>query len=144
MRVLMVVGCVLVAGAGVGRAASPDEVSVREHSGRYTTAILKKDLAGLFGLLHTDYLGRHLPGAISGPDLRQRQTVAHWTDRDLNFSHFDAKVENVRLFGDTAIETGTFTGASREHGSNATYGGLRYTRVWVRDGQGWRLAHEHY
>jgi ketosteroid isomerase-like protein len=144
MRMLVLVGGVVMAGVGVVRAADTDEASVREHSGRYTAAILKKDIAGLFALLHKDYLGRNLPGPLSRPDGDRRQAIAHWTNIDLNFTRFEASVEGVRLFGDTAIEIGSFSGNSRERGDNNHYERLRYTRVWVRDGQGWRLAHEQY
>jgi ketosteroid isomerase-like protein len=145
MRVLVLVGCVVVIGAGFGRAADTDEAAVRDHSGRYSTAVLKKDAAGLLALLHKDYQGRDLPGvAAPQADRGRQQAVAYWTDPARTVSQFDARVEGVRQFGDTAIETGSFFGAFRERGSNGFWGGKRYTRVWLRDGQGWRLAHEQY
>jgi ketosteroid isomerase-like protein len=144
MRMLMVSALMLAVGMQAARAADTDEATVREHSSRYTTAILKKDVAALFALLHKDYQGRDLPGLTFRPDGDRRQAIAYWTSDDLSFARFVASVEAVRLFGDTAIETGFFSGTSRERGSNNHYERLRYTRVWVRDGRGWRLAHEQF
>jgi ketosteroid isomerase-like protein len=145
MRVLVLVGCALVIGSDFGRAADTDEAAVREHSGRYSTAVLKKDVAGLLALLHKDYQGRDLPGVMALQfDRGRQQAVDYWTDPGRTVPQFEARVEGVRLFEDTAVETGSFFGTFREHGSNGFWGGKRYTRVWLRDGQGWRLAHEQY
>jgi len=145
MRVLMLVGCVFVVGSGFGRAADKDEAAIRDHSGRYSVAVLKKDAAGLFGLLHTNYQGRDLPGLMAvQSDRGRQQAVAYWSDSGLAVSQFEARVEGVRLFGDTAIETGSFVGMFGQRGATHYWGGKRYTRVWLRDGQGWRLAHEQY
>jgi ketosteroid isomerase-like protein len=145
MRVLVLVGCVVVIGSGVGRAADNDEAAVRDHSGRYSTAVLKKDAAGLLGLLHKNYQGRDLPGVMaSQSDRGQQQAIAYWSDPRLAVSQFEARVEGVRLFGNTAVETGSFFGAFGQRGATHYWGGKRYTRVWLRDGQSWRLAHEQY
>ena len=145
MRLFVLAGCALVIGASVGQAADNDEAAVRDHSGRYSTAVLKKDAAGLLTLLHKDYQGRDLPGVMALSADRDRQkAIAYWSDPGLAVSQFDARVEGVRLFGDTDVETGSFVGVFGQRGARHCWSGKRYTRVWLRDGQGWRLAHEQY
>jgi hypothetical protein len=54
------------------------------------------------------------------------------------------EVNGVRLFGDTAVETGTLSAQLKELGVHSIWNELDYTRVWVRDGKNWRLVHEQF
>ena len=57
----------------------------------------------------------------------------------------DAKSDDVRismLGPDSALMTGRVTGRYRYRGEENDFV-ERYTAVWVRDGENWRLKHEH-
>jgi hypothetical protein len=57
----------------------------------------------------------------------------------------DARSDDVRismLGSDSALMTGRFTGRYRYRGEERDFI-ERYTAVWVRNGENWRLKHEH-
>jgi ketosteroid isomerase-like protein len=72
------------------------------------------------------------------------EAIAYWTHPSTTFTRLVGKVESVRVFGDTAIEAGTLSANRKEYGSDSTWADLAYTRIWVREGKGWRLVHEQY
>ena len=145
MRLLMVIAGTLCLCAGPGRAADDDaQVTVRKHSGQYLTAMLNRDKVTLRGLVHERYEGRALPGISRMEKGDKAQAIAHWTNPSTAFTRLAGKVESVRVFGDTAIEAGTLSADRKEYGTTSTWADLAYTRVWVRDGNGWRLVHEQY
>ena len=88
--------------------------------------------------------GRSLPGLSRLEKGDKATAITHWTGPHTSFTRLTAKIDSVRLFRDTAIETGTLTANRKEHGQDSSWVGLSYTRVWVKDGKGWRLAHEQY
>lgn len=145
MRLLMAVGLVLVSCTNKGRGAEEEaQTAVRKHADQYIAAMLHRDAVALRGILHQSYEGRSLPGLSGLGKGDKAAAIAHWTGPATRFTRVTAKVESVRLFGDTAIETGTFTAHRKEYGQDSDWVGLSYTRVWVKDGKGWRLVHEQY
>jgi hypothetical protein len=149
MRMMIPACCVLVAWAGVARAAD-DQAAVQAHSERYTEAVRSQDRVALTGLLHKDYRGHRLIGPTGGTNCDAPRALTHWTDPEWRFTHLTGVIKSVRVFGDAAIETGTTSGEAGWR--NATgwragaygYGQVNYTRVWLRDGKVWRLVHEGY
>ena len=139
MRVMISACCVLMVWCGATQAAD-DEATVRESSKRYTAGVLKQDKAVLEGLLHKDYRGHALLGSDFDQRAHAAEAVAHWTSADSRFTSLETTIERVQVVGNTAVETGKVSGTRSAH----TYGGVTYTRVWVKDNTGWRLAHERY
>jgi ketosteroid isomerase-like protein len=145
VRLLMAIAGTLCLCAGTGRAADDeDQATVRKHAEQYMAALLKRDKVTLQALVHERYEGRSLPGISKMEKGDKAKAIAHWTDPSTTFTRLDGKVESVRLFGDTAIEAGTLSANRKEYGTNSTWDGLAYTRVWVKAGKGWRLVHEQY
>ncbi len=143
MHVLMIFVGALALWASAARSAEDDDrAAVRKQSERYTAALIKGDKAGLEELLHKDYQGRSLPGLANFPKGDKAQAISHWLGK--SFTHLEVEVDSIRLFGDTAIEAGTLSASLKEYGSKATWNKLAYTRVWVREGKGWRLVHEQF
>jgi ketosteroid isomerase-like protein len=143
MRNLFMAGCALLLVAGGPPAGDDPQAAIRAAAERLRYAILQKDKTALEALLHPDYrlspgAGGFRPSSGSG----KAQAIAYYTDR--TFVTLKSPITTVRIFGDTAVETGSLTATLREFNQNSYWGGIYYTRVWVRDANGWRLAHEHY
>ncbi len=138
MRLLLAVGCTLLLYVSVARTADDeDQAAVRKHAERYIAALFKGDKVALKALFHERFEGRCPLGQVT----RGRpEAIIHWT-AGKSFTILTAKVESIRLFGDTAIEAGTFNADTKD---NSTWHRIPYTRVWVKDGKGWRLVHEHF
>ncbi|HEX5269591.1 MAG TPA: nuclear transport factor 2 family protein [Gemmataceae bacterium] len=145
MRLLAIIAGALCLCASISGAADEENQSaVRKHAGQYVEALLRRDKATLNVLVHERYEGRGLPGISKLDKGDKEKSIAHWTDPGTTFTRLTQNVENVRVFGDTAIETGTLFANRKEYGSNSIWAGMAYTRVWVREGKGWRLVHEQY
>jgi Domain of unknown function (DUF4440) len=143
MRNLMLLGCILTATATAAQGGEADDLAaVRKQGERYRFFLLKANKAGLEGLLHKDY---RLSSLLGLDDLPTRdKAIAYWLRKP--FLRLKVEVDSVRLFRDTAIETGSLSAELKEVGSKLTdtWGQLKYTRVWVREGKTWRLVHEHF
>jgi RNA polymerase sigma factor (sigma-70 family) len=132
-------------GEAVNRAADDeDQAAVRKHAEQYVGALLRGEKDTLNALVHERYEGRSLPGASKLVKGDKVKAIAHWTDPGSTFTRLVGKVDSVRVFGDTAIESGTLSANRTEYGSNSVWSGLAYTRVWLREAKGWRLVHEQY
>ena len=141
--------CVLAAVAVVafaGAARADDEKDVRDLAARYAKAAAAKDRAGLERLLHPDYQGMRLPvRAFNGGDEATRaQAVAAWTGPTPKHTGLEYRTAAVRLYGKTAVETGSVSVPVGPNGSPFAhiFQYVSYTRVWVKDDAGWRVAHE--
>ena len=145
MRLLMVIAGALCLAASTSRTADEeDQAALQKHAKQYLAALLQRDKVTLQALVHERYEGRSLPGASRLEKGDKAKAIAHWTDPSTTFTSLAGKIDNVRVFGDTAIEAGTLSANRKERGTNSTWAGLSYTRVWVREGKGWRLVHEQY
>jgi ketosteroid isomerase-like protein len=145
MRILMAIAAIICMFAGGSRAEVDKEfAAIRMHSEQYMGALLQRDKRTLQALLHERYQGRSLPGISRLEQGNKAEALAHWTDLSRSFSRVTCRTESVRVFGDTAIEAGSMSANLKEYGSASTWSSLSYTRVWLREGQAWRLIHEQY
>lgn len=139
MRLVILACCALLTCVAVH--AGDDETSVREHSERYVKAILKQDKAALEQLLHKDFDGRGLPDpGYSHRRVDYSEAITHFTATTYRVTRQDEKIESLKVFGDTAIETGRLSGNAGAKGENIFV--VEYTRVWLRNGKDWRLVLE--
>lgn len=115
-----------------------DQTAVREHSERYVEAIFNGDPAALNAMLHDKYEGRALPVGQRGEAADKAKAIVRWTNPNVRFMELTAVVESVQIFGDTAIESGNLHAKL----PGETWGGIGYSRVWIRHGRVWRLVHE--
>jgi hypothetical protein len=143
MRALAFLLSVFLASASVVQAAEGDDrAAVRKQTEQLTAVLLKGDQAGLEALIHKDYQARSLPGPRDLPVGGKTEGVRYWLGG--KFLELKVEVNGIRLFGDTAVETGTLSAQLKELGTHSTWNELAYTRIWLRDGKNWRLVHEQF
>jgi ketosteroid isomerase-like protein len=127
-------------------ARKQSEAFVRKQSEAYTKALLGCDKVALFSLLHDEYLGERVKWGRSGPTSDKEQAIVFFNDPHKvimtagKVKTVEFKISSVRVFGDTAIETGSMSAEVGEH----TYGRVGYVRVWLKTNGYWQLAHEKY
>jgi ketosteroid isomerase-like protein len=146
MRNSLIAAVAVVVGAGAARVDG--EKDVRDLAARYAKAAKDKDRAGLERLLRPDYHGARVPvGEFeSKRELTRAEAVALWTGLGQKHVGLSFTTAAVRLYGATAVETGslTVTIGQRSGPSAHIFNDVSYTRVWVKDDTGWRVAHESY
>jgi ketosteroid isomerase-like protein len=126
-----------------GEAVADDGAAVRRASERYVELIAKKDASGLDHILDSRYKVIGLPPLAKNGG--KASTIDYWINSRKVFVTVEDKIESLRIFGDTTIETGALFATQKAlDGSLETWGGLNYTRIWVKDCEVWRLVHEHY
>jgi ketosteroid isomerase-like protein len=110
------------------------EVSSAEN--RFFTALLEADGGGLDAALTTDFvLIDVMTGSeITGPALREVVT-----GRQLVFESVERIDSRVRVYGSSAIVTGQ-TRMSGRYLQQTWSAHSRYTHVYIRGDDGWRLA----
>ena len=110
------------------------EVSSAE--GRFFTALLEADGGALDAILTTDFvLIDVMTGSeITGPVLREVVT-----GRQLVFESVERIDSRVRVYGSSAIVTGQ-TRMSGRYLQQTWSAHSRYTHVYIRGDDGWRLA----
>ena len=81
-----------------------------------------------------------------GPSGRVRtkpQVISDFTSGDLKFQSITTDDVQVRVYGDTAVETGRSTMIGQDKGQTVPRD-TRFTRVWVNQQGRWRLVANHY
>jgi ketosteroid isomerase-like protein len=114
------------------------EKNLREANHRYDVALVAADTFALDALYLPEftYMG---PGGIVRNKTEQIQSLASGTV-DVIAGRSDEVT--VRIYGDTAILTGRFTGRVRVPGDEFSFH-ERYSSVWFHHGNVWRLVLEH-
>jgi hypothetical protein len=103
---------------------------------RFFEGLLRADRAGLENVLGPDFL---LIDVMTGSEIPRSALVEVVASRQLVFESIERLDSRVRLYGGTAIVTGQtqMSGHAGEQGFRAH---SRYTHVYVRVGDGWRLV----
>jgi uncharacterized protein (TIGR02246 family) len=81
-----------------------------------------------------------------GPSGRVRtksQVISDFTSGDLKFQSITTDEVQVRVYEDTAVETGRSTMIGQDKGQTVPRD-TRFTRVWVKQQGRWRLVANHY
>ena len=81
-----------------------------------------------------------------GPSGRVRtkpQVILDFTSGDLKFQSITTDEVQVRIYGNTAVETGLSTMVGQDKGKTVPRD-TRFTRVWVKQQGQWRLVANHY
>ena len=81
-----------------------------------------------------------------GPSGRVRtkpQVISDFTSGDLKFQSITTDDIQVRVYGNTAVETGRSTMNGQDRGKTVPRDN-RFTRVWVKQQGRWRLVANHY
>jgi ketosteroid isomerase-like protein len=109
---------------------------------KYMAAHDTGDLTTLLQLVHPDFTYFHtnhsLKGEAGDPAILQAIYEAGYRAQ-LSLHHNEAQV-----YGDSAVVTCYFTGQFTWAGGNRTStGAWRYTGVWVKVGEQWKIVHGH-
>src|SRR5262249_30162001 len=114
--------------------------TVRQCSEWYNALIVNGDKSGLNNMFHPQYIGLRLPSGIVTDKADIKTSIWCWMEMG-RFIELETPIDSIRIFGPTAIESGTFSGIRQ---GNGIYHQLPYTRIWVKDRASWKLIHEHY
>ena len=117
---------------------SVEEV-IRKLDNERIQAQIHADATALDRIYAADFIG-------VGPSGRVRtkpQVILDFTSGDLKFQSITTDDVQVRVYGDTAVETGLSTMIGQDKGKTVPRD-TRFTRVWVKQQGHWRLVANHY
>ena len=135
------VSAIAVAGLLVSFAVSADAedlAAVKAAGQVYETAVKSLDAKALRELLEDDFV---VIGA-DGSRTSKSQMVASALGGNFRFESIKTEDVRIRLYGDTAIETGRVKTSGR-NGNRPFTEDLLYTDVWIKRNGRWLLAGEH-
>ena len=115
------------------------EQAIRQLDNERIQAQIHADATALDRIYAADFIG-------VGPSGRVRtkpQVISDFTSGDLKFQSITTDEVQVRVYENTAVETGLSTMVGQDKG-RAVPRDTRFTRVWVKQQGSWRLVANHY
>ena len=125
-------------GTGGGQEGSVEQ-AIRQADQERIQAQIHADAPALDRLYAADFLGVGPSGTVR----TKAQVIADFTSGELKFQSITTDEVRVRVYGDTAVETGLSTMVGQDKGK-AVPRDTRFTRVWVKQNGAWRLVANHY
>jgi ketosteroid isomerase-like protein len=117
-------------------ALPPDsEAEIRAIEAQIAKAVVGRDLAFVDRVWDDEFVYTGVRGEVKS----KADILAEIKSSDLTFEEMRFEEIRIRTFGDTAIATGLAIVKGRSK-QGAIAGEFRYTRVYVKRPQGWRLA----
>jgi len=92
---------------------------------------------------HRIYADDFIGVGPSGTVRTKPQVIADFTSGELKFQSITTEEVQVRVYGNTAVETGRSTMIGQDKGKDVPRD-TRFTRVWVNQRGRWRLVANHY
>ena len=129
---------------GQEQSASRDQRSAVEHvikqlDNERIQAQIHADATALDRIYAADFIGVGPSGRVR----TKRQVISDFTSGDLKFQSITTDEVHVRVYENTAVETGLSTMIGQDKGK-AVPRDTRFTRVWVKQQGSWRLVANHY
>src|SRR5512133_3270969 len=129
---------------GQERSASRDqrssvEQAIRQVDHERIQAQIGADAVALDRIYADDFIGIGPSGTVR----TKAQVIADFTSGDLKFQSITTDDVRVRVYGNTAVETGTSTMIGQDRGK-AVPRDNRFTRVWIKQQGRWQLVSNHY
>ena len=129
---------------GQEQSASRDQRSgveqvIRQLDNERIQAQIHADAIALDRIYAADFIG-------VGPSGRVRtkpEVISDFTSGDLKFQSITTDEVQVRVYENTAVETGLSTMIGQDKGKVVPRD-TRFTRVWVKQQESWRLVANHY
>jgi uncharacterized protein (TIGR02246 family) len=115
------------------------EQVIRRLDGERIQAQLHADATALDRIYADDFVGVGPSGTVR----TKPQVIADFTSGDLKFQSITTDEVQVRVYGNTAVETGRSTMTGQDKGKDVPRD-TRFTRVWVNQRGHWRLVANHY
>jgi ketosteroid isomerase-like protein len=115
------------------------EQVIRQLDHERIQAQIESDAAALERIYAADFIGVGPSGAVR----TKPQVISDFTSGELKFQSITTDEVHVRIYGNTAVETGRSTMNGQDRGK-AVPRDNRFTRVWVKQQGHWRLVLNHY
>jgi len=117
---------------------------------RVVAAIRKLDEQRIQAQIHADrkeldriYADDFIGVGPSGTVRTKPQVLSDFTSGELNFQSITTDDVQIRIYGNTAVETGRSTMIGKDKSKDVPRDN-RFTRVWVKQQGRWRLVANHY
>jgi ketosteroid isomerase-like protein len=134
---LIIVG-LLLSTFSAARAQSAEQ-AVRQQDEQRIHAQVSADTSALGRIYADDFIGIGPTGVVRN----KAQVIADFTSHELTYDSIKTDEVRVRVYGETAVETGRSTMIGRDKGK-AVPRDNRFTRVWVLKEGRWQLVANHY
>jgi ketosteroid isomerase-like protein len=121
------------------RAATSTEQAVRQRDQERIRAQITADTVALRRIYADDFLGIGPTGVVRN----KAEVIADFSSHALTYRSITTAEVRVRVYGNTAVETGRSTMVGEDRGK-AVPRENRFTRVWVMTAGRWRLVANHY
>ena len=115
------------------------EQDIRQLDNERIQAQIHADAAALDRIYADDFIGVGPSGTVR----TKPQVISDFTSGHLKFQSITTDDVQVRVYGNTAVETGRSTMNGQDRGK-AVPRDNRFTRVWVKQQGRWRLVANHY
>src|SRR5256714_948919 len=146
-RTLVIAALVLTA---VPIALGQQQNARREQRGSVEQAIRQVDNERIQAQIHADataldriYAADFIGVGPSGTVRTKPQVISDFTSGKLKFQSITTDEVQVRVYENTAVETGLSTMIGQDKGK-AVPRDTRFTRVWIKQQGRWRLVADHY
>ena len=115
------------------------EQAIRRLDKERIQAQVHADAEALDRIYADDFIGVGPSGTVR----TKPQVIADFTSHDLKFQSITTEEVQVRVYGNTAVETGRSTMTGQDKGKDVQRD-TRFTRVLVKQQGRWRLVANHY
>lgn len=115
------------------------EQAIRQLDDERIQAQIDADAVALERIYADDFIGVGPSGTVR----TKAQVISDFTSGDLKFQSITTDEVQVRVYENTAVETGLSTMVGQDKGK-AVPRDTRFTRVWVKQQGRWRLVANHY
>ena len=122
-----------------GTQRSNIEQVIRQLDGERIQAQIGADAAALDRIYADDFIGVGPSGTVR----TKKQVILDFTSGTLKFQSITTDEVQVRVYENTAVETGLSTMDGQDKGKPVPRN-TRFTRVWIKQQGGWRLVANHY
>src|SRR5213595_782780 len=115
------------------------EQAIRQLDNERIQAQIHADATALDRIYAADFIGVGPSGTVR----TKPQVISDFTSGDLKFQSITTDEVQVRVYRNTAVETGLSTMIGQDKGKTVPRD-TRFTRVWVKQQGNWRLVANHY
>ena len=115
------------------------EQAIRQLDNERIQAQIGADVATLDRIYADDFIGVGPSGTVR----TKPQVLLDFTSGDLKFQSITTEEVQVRVYENTAVETGLSTMVGQDRGK-AVPRDTRFTKVWIKQKRHWRLVANHY
>ena len=121
------------------RDAASTEQAVQQQDQERIRAQINADTVALRRVYADDFLGIGPTGVVRN----KAEVIADFTTHALTYQSITTAEVRVRVYGNTAVETGRSTMVGQDKGKDVPREN-RFTRVWVMTDGRWQLVANHY